>query len=41
MAEEEDLMTLGDGLAEGTPGLESVLELRLMALLTDLVRSTA
>ena len=31
-------MTSGDGLAEGTPGLESVYELRLMALLTDLVR---
>ena len=39
MAEEEDLMTLGDGLAEETPGLESVLELRLMALLTDMVRN--
>ena len=32
-------MTLGDGLAEETPGLESVLELRLMALLTDMVRA--
>ncbi len=32
-------MTLGDGLAERTPGLESVLELRLMALLTDMVRN--
>ena len=39
MAEEEDLMTLGDGLAEGAPGLESVLELRLMAQLTDVVRN--
>ena len=38
MAGEKDLMASGDGLAEGTPGLESVYELRLMALLTDLVR---
>ena len=31
-------MPRGDGLSEGTPGLESVIELRLMALLTDMVR---
>ena len=32
-------MRSGNGLAEETPGLESVLKLRLMALLTDMVRS--
>ena len=32
-------MRSGNSPAEGTPGLESVLELRLMALLTDMVRA--
>ena len=32
-------MRRGDGLSEEAPGLESVLELRLMALLTDMVRN--
>ena len=35
----EDRMRSGNSPADGTPGLESVLELRLMALLTDMVRA--